>query len=122
MMDKTSSELILPPRVCMYLYTLFSQPVPLLAGLVFIGYKLGMGREPLLELRKRDNLLCTLNNPMLWQEKVTLLPRDWRRAFLDYAEGELLILSPSNVAFCYIALWIIEPYPCCWILQLCHTA
>lgn len=46
---------------------------------------------------------------MLWQEKIysLLLPRDWRRAFLGRAEGELLILSPSHLALCNIALWII---------------
>lgn len=109
MLDKASSELVLPPHVGMYLYTLLSPGQCPYWLAWFIGYKLGMGREPLPELRKRDNLLCTLNNPMLWQEKIysLLLPRDWRRTFLDCAEGELLILSPSNVAFCYIALWII---------------
>lgn len=69
-----------------------------------------MGREPLLVLRKRrDNLSCILNNPMIWQEKIysPVLPRAWRRAFLGCAEGELLTLSPSHLALCYIALWII---------------
>lgn len=64
-----------------------------------------MGREPLLVLRKRDNLSCILNNPVLWREKILLLPQDWRRTFLGCAEGDLL--SPSHLALCYIALWII---------------
>lgn len=65
-----------------------------------------MGREPLLVLRKRDNLSCILNNPnSLARENIylLLLPQDWRRVFLGCAEGELLILSPSHLALCYIA-------------------